>query len=379
MNLVALKMLVGDRAKYLGLIFGIGFATLLMSQQVSIFIGLMMRTASQILDVREVDVWVMHPRIKYVDELEAMPDVDLARVRGVEGVAWAVPLYKGNAVIRSPEGLLQQVILMGLDDGSLVGRPPRILLGSLADLKRPNALMIDRAGYEFIWPGEPLRTGRIVEINDRRVEIVAIAKASPPFVTFPVVYTRYSEALRFTPPQRNKLSFVVAKAAAGADPTALARRIEAQTGLQALTWREFAWRSVRHYIERTGIPVNFGITVALGFIVGAAVAAQTFYIFVIENLRQFGALKAIGVTDAQILRMVILQSLVVGALGYMLGIGLCALFFWSTADVPALDGFTLRWEVMAGSGLAVLVIMVLSSVASIRKVFVLDPAVVFRA
>ncbi len=378
MNRIALKMLLGDRAKYLGLIFGIGFATLLMSQQVSIFIGLMSRTASQILDVREPDVWVMHPRVKYIDEIEAMPEVELSRVRGVEGVAWAVPLYKGNAVIRSPEGLLQQVILMGLDDGSLVGRPPQILLGSLADLKRPNALMLDRAGHEFIWPGEPLRIGRVVEVNDRRVEIVAIAKASPPFVTFPVVYTRYSEALRFTPPQRNKLSFVVAKAAAGVGPAELARRIRARTGLQALTWSEFAWRSVRHYIERTGIPVNFGITVTLGFIVGAAVAAQTFYIFVLENLRQFGALKAIGVTDRQILGMVVLQALVVGGLGYAIGIGLCALFFWATSDVTALLGFVLRWQVMAGTGVAVAAIMLLSSLASIRKVFVLDPAVVFR-
>lgn len=378
MNRVALKMLIGDRAKYLGLIFGIGFATLLMSQQVSIFLGLMTRTASQIMDVREADVWVMHPRIKYVDEIEAMPDVDLARVRGVEGVAWAVPLYKGNAVIRSGEGLLQQVILMGLDDGSLVGRPPEVLLGSLADLKRPNALMIDRAGHAFIWPGEPLRTGRVVEINDRRVEIVAIAKSSPPFVTFPVVYTRYSEALRFTPPQRNKLSFVVAKAAPGVEPAELAQRIARQTGLQALSWQQFAWRSVRHYIERTGIPINFGITVLLGFIVGAAVAAQTFYIFVIENLRQFGALKAIGVTDSQILRMVMLQAMVVGALGYAIGIGLCAVFFWAMRDVPAFDGFFLRWQVVAGSAVAVLAIMVVSSLASIRKVFVLDPAVVFR-
>ncbi len=378
MNLVALKMLLGDRAKYLGLVLGIGFATLLMSQQVSIFIGLMTRTASQIMDVREADVWVMHPRVKYLDELEAMPAIDLSRVRGVAGVAWAVPLYKGNAVIRSSEGLLQQVILMGLDDGSLVGRPPKILMGSLADLKRPNALMIDRAGHQFIWPGEPLRVGRIVEINDRRVEIVAIAKASPPFQTFPVVYTRYSEALRFTPPQRNKLSFVLVKAAEGVAPVDLAKRIQARTGLQALSWQEFAWRSVRHYVERTGIPVNFGITVTLGFIVGAAVAAQTFYIFVLENLRQFGALKAIGVTDFQILRMVILQALVVGVLGYALGIGLCSTFFWLTRDVPALDGFILRWQVIVGTAVAVAVIMLFSSLASIRKVFVLDPAVVFR-
>jgi putative ABC transport system permease protein len=124
--------------------------------------------------------------------------------------------------------------------------------------------------------------------------------------------------------------------------------------------------------------VNFGITVALGFIVGAAVAAQTFYIFILENLRQFGALKAIGVTDAQILRMVILQAVVVGALGYGLGIGLCAIFFEATADVTALRGFVLHWQVMAGTAAAVLAIMVLSSIASIRRVFVLDPAVVFR-
>jgi putative ABC transport system permease protein len=135
---------------------------------------------------------------------------------------------------------------------------------------------------------------------------------------------------------------------------------------------------VEHYLTRTGIPVNFGITVALGFIVGAAVAAQTFYIFVLENLRQFGALKAIGVTDRQILGMVLLQATVVAAIGYALGIGLCALFFESTNDLTALRGFVLHWQVVAGTAAAVLAIMVLSSIASIRRVFVLDPAVVFR-
>ena len=64
----------------------------------------------------------MHPRVKYVDELEAMPAVDLSRVRGVDGVAWAVPLYKGNAVIRSDRGAAPA----GDPDGPrrrLAGRP----------------------------------------------------------------------------------------------------------------------------------------------------------------------------------------------------------------------------------------------------------------
>lgn len=378
MNAIALKMLMGDRAKYLGLIFGIAFATLLMSQQVSIFIGLMSRTASQILDITEADVWVMHPKVSYIDEIEALPDIDLVRVRGVQGVSWAVPLYKGLAVIRSVDGIMNQVILMGIDDASLIGAPHKMIAGSLSSLHAPNAMIMDRAGYEFIWPHQPIEIGRAAEINDRRVVITGVAEARPPFVTFPVVFTRYSEALRFTPPQRNKMSFVLVKAANGVSPSELAQRISAQTGLQAHPWREFMWRSIEHYLTKTGIPVNFGITVLLGFIVGTAVAGQTFYLFIIENLKQFGALKAIGVTDGQILVMVLLQALVVGAIGFGIGIGLCATFFAATSNVTALRGFILWPEVMGGTALAVTLIIIMAAIASIAKVFVLEPAIVFR-
>ena len=54
MNWLALRMLTGDRSKYLSLILSITFATLLMTQQVSIFMGIVTRSASQILDVRDV-------------------------------------------------------------------------------------------------------------------------------------------------------------------------------------------------------------------------------------------------------------------------------------------------------------------------------------
>src|ERR1700747_2806742 len=96
MSWVALRMLTGDRSKYLGLIFGVGFATLLMSQQVSIFAGIMRRTASQILDVRDADIWVMDDKVRYIDEVPGLPDTELQRVRGVPGVAWAVRMYKGQ-------------------------------------------------------------------------------------------------------------------------------------------------------------------------------------------------------------------------------------------------------------------------------------------
>jgi putative ABC transport system permease protein len=88
MSFVALKMLFGDRAKYLGLVFAIGFASMLMANQMSTFAGVLRRTTSQIQDVRDADIWVMDPRTRYVDEIEALSENDLYRVRGVEGVAW---------------------------------------------------------------------------------------------------------------------------------------------------------------------------------------------------------------------------------------------------------------------------------------------------
>ncbi len=379
MNRVALQMLVGDRAKYLGLIFGITFATLLIAQQTSIFVGLMQRTTSQIIDVHEADVWVMDPTVIYFDEIEPLPDTALGLVRGVSGTHWATPLFKANVVARARGGRLQQVIMLGVDDASLAGAPPRMLLGSVENLRQPDALILDRAGFEFIWPGEPLALGKELELNDRRAVVVGICEAAAPFVTFPVVYTRFGLARSYAPPTRNQMSFVIAKPAAGVSPAELAQRIRSQTGLQARTWDEFAWMTVNYYLTRTGIPVNFGITIGLGFLVGVAIAGQTFYLFVVENMRQFGALKAIGVGNFAIVRMVLLQALVVGLLGFGIGVGLSALFFELTSpNVTNLRGFYMPWQVMAGTGVAVMTIILIVSVVSIRKVLVVDPAMVFR-
>src|SRR3954454_17283182 len=134
-------MLVGDRAKFYGIVLGLTFAALLITQQGSIFCGLMCLTAGQIYDITGADLWVMDANVRYVDDVKPMIENNLYRVRGVAGVQWAVPLYKGQgrAKINSIDRLghkqevIEQVILLGLDDASMVGAPPpgRILAGSL--------------------------------------------------------------------------------------------------------------------------------------------------------------------------------------------------------------------------------------------------------
>ena len=378
MSWIAFKMLTGDRNKFLGIVFGVMFASLLISHQISIFVGILGRTTSQITDVLEPDIFVMDPKVRYVEEVPALLETDLQKVRGVEGVAWGVRMFKGLLRARLDDGNFRQVIVLGIDDATMVGAPREMVMGKLSDLRRPDAIVIDDAGYTYMWPNQPLELGKVIEMNDRRAVLVGICKASAPFVSAPIMYTRYTQAMRFVPPERNQMSFVLAKSDGSLPLQGLCDRIAERTGLQALTHDQFAKKTVDFYLAYTGIPINFGITVLLGFIVGVAIAGQTFYLFTVENLKQFGALKAMGVSNGRLIGMILLQAAIVGVLGYCIGIGLTALFFESTKNQVHLAGFFLPWQVMALTAAAVLVIVLLASLLSIRKVLVLEPAVVFR-
>ena len=378
MNYVALRMLLGERAKYLGLIFAIAFSTFLLENQTSIFAGILKRTASQVLDVTDADVWVMDPRTQYFEQTRALKDTDLFRVRGVPGVRYAVRLFKGTPVARAPDGTFSQTIALGLDDATLAGAPRKMLLGSWERLREPDTVVIDKAGYVLFFPGQPLELGRTLELNDHKVTIAGISDASAPFVSFPVIHTRYSEAIDFQGRERKQLSFVLARPDPGVGAAELARRIEAGTGLRARTADEFRWDCIRYYLANTGIPVNFGITITVALIVGTVVAGQTFYLFTVENLKQFGALKAIGVTNRRLVGIILLQAFTVGAIGFAIGTGMAAAFFEVTLQKLATRGLILMWQNVALTGGCILFVIIVASLLSIRRVLVLEPAAVFR-
>jgi len=388
LNFLALRMLMGDRAKYIGIVFGITFAAMLITQQVSIFCGLMSRTFGFISDTGYPDVWVMDPKVQFIDDIKPLQDTQLLRVRGVEGVEWAVPLYKGMIKARLSDGTFQNCNVIGLDDASLVGGPPQMLEGSLEDLRRADGVIVDEVGASsrlaYVERDEKgavistrnLRVGDLLELNDRRAVVVGICSVQRTFQSQPVIYTTYSRATKFAPRERKLLSFICVKAKAGVDHAALADRIETDTGLAALSAQEFSWKTMLYFMKYTGIPINFGIAVALGFIVGTAIAGQTFYQFTSDNLRQFGALKAMGATNLRLLGMIFLQALVVGVIGYGLGVGVASTF--AVLAKKSELAFLLLWQTLAVTGGAITLICLLASLLSIWKVMRLEPAIVFK-
>jgi putative ABC transport system permease protein len=385
MNYIALKMLMADRSKFLGIVMGLTFASLIMTQQPAIFLGLMTRTFSFISDLGLPDIWVMDKKVQFVDDIKPMQDTELYRVRGISGVQWAMPLYKGLLKARLADGAFQTCNLIGLDDATLIGGPPVMLQGKIEDLRRSDGVIVDWEGAKDklakpapIAGGKaiPLQVGDSLELNDHRAIVVGIAKVTRTFQSQPVIYTTYSRAKSYAPSERKLLSFVLVKAKAGENVPDLARRISQQTGLVAYSRDQFKTLTYQYFMKYTGIPINFGISVLLGFLVGAAIAGQTFYNFTLENTRQFGVLKAMGTGNWTLLRMILLQAVLVGSLGYGLGVGLTAVFGYSMRHT--ILAFKFPWQLLVFSVAGVSMICVFAALLSIRKVIKLEPAIVFK-
>ena len=239
-------------------------------------------------------------------------------------------------------------------------------------------MLIDDGGAVNLFDDGEEPIGQRLELNDQRAVIRGIADAIPSFTSQVVLYTKYSQALNYVPGTRNRLTFVLAGVSEGESAQTVAARIEQQTGLKAETRAEFADAGVNFIIENTGIPTNFGITVVLGFVVGVAIVGLTFSLFIRDNIKQFGALKAIGVTNSKIVGMVAAQAGLVGIVGYALGVIGTVAFIFGFGNNPFFKGFYVPWQIPLVSMVAVIIILAITGWIALRRVLSTEPAAVFR-
>ncbi|MEM9495211.1 MAG: ABC transporter permease [Pseudomonadota bacterium] len=376
MNDIALKILWADLGKAAAMILGVAFSTLLMAQQAAIFVCLIGNTASHISAAQDVDIWVADGRADYFDDPGALPAALAQRVKSVAGVAYAAPFIRMNVVLDSND-FVEQGILVGVEADTLMGAPQKMLQGAIASLRSTDTFVIDGRGYSDIWPGEELRLGRILEVDGRRLRLVGIVDPPSPFISMPLIYTSTATAALVRPGVSP--GFVVVRAEESAQAAPLAQAISEQTGYGAFDKDAFAQMTIDYYLDNTGIPINFAITITLGFIVGAAIVAQTFYLFVTENLRHLAVFKAMGANARQLITMTAIQCVSVAVIGFGLGIAGAAYFFETVPEkITAFKGFYLPWGIFVKVGLVVLGISLVSGLISIQRAVRFAPAHVIR-
>ncbi len=391
---VALKMLVGDRAKYVGLIFGITFTSFLVTFAASYFAGIMTRGYALVSENATADVWVMDPAVNSVEQTTNMSLQALARVRSVAGVQSAVPLMLATADVRFPNGRYQPFQIIGVDDVTLTGLPP-MKGGVMPGLLRvPDAVVVDAGGssgkletpFQVAdqWPRDKphldaptreLATGDELLVNDYLVRVAGRSQGLPRFPPRPQLYMTVSNATRILPPERRRLTFVLATAAPGVAPEDLAIRIESATGLRARTSADFKSDTVHWFLVNSEDVGDIAAMLTLAMSVGFGVTGVMLYMFTNENLRNYAVLTAMGATPRLLLTMVFAQAGVCGLIGTGLGLGLSAII----GQLASMAGFPFRmmWFTPLLGAVTVVLVSVVAAALSVRPVLKLEPSLVF--
>lgn len=392
---IAWKLLVGDRAKYSGLLFGITFTSFLVTFAASYFCGFMTRGFALIAENPAADVWVMNSAVESVEQTTNMPLSALNRVRSVEGVRFAAPLAIGTAEVRFASGRFQPFQVIGIDDATLAGAPA-MKDGVTADvLRAPDAVVVDPGGtsgkletaerMSDQWQRgaphldavtRPLAAGDELLVNDRRVVVRGRSEALPRYPPRPLLYTTYSNAIRVLLRERHRLTFVLATAAPAVTPRELATRIQARTGLRARTSDDFKADTVRWFLVNSEDVGDIAAMLTLAMSVGFGVTGIMLYMFTNEHLKQYAVLKAMGATSRLLLAMIFVQAGVCALLGTGLGLAVCAII-GQIVSAEAGYPFRMMWFTpVLGGGMVVVVSMVAAAISA-RPVLKLQPGVVF--
>jgi len=372
---VAFKMLIGNRASFLGGVFGVFLATLLISQQSAIFLGLVSRSYRMVTDISLPNIWVIDPSTQGEGAIRTMPVEYLDVVRSTQGIEWAVPINLMDIPIAMESGVFKMAQLYGLDDATLVGAPSVMVEGNVGDLHREDGVIIDynsaKGSLARTLPDGsvvPITIGDTFEINNHRAVVVGIAKINPGFFPQPIMFTSNSQFEKFTSVKR--IAFIAAKTREGADVNNVLNRINSFLKFDGLTSDQFK-RKIAEYFLKTGILINFGLSVGLGLIIGFSITGQIFYILTLQNISYYALMKALGGNQKMILKMILLQAVLVGVIGYVLGTATTLL--WGYAIKNTALAFLFPWQLLVFTAIVAFIICIFTAVLSIRNVLHADP------
>lgn len=371
-SLVALKILLHDRATTLGSMIGVIAIVFLVGQQLAVLFGLF-TFMSVLVDHGGADIWVCSKNITNINSAGLIPERYVDRISGLPQVAWAEPLLFGNGTFVTGQGKNESVQVVGLRLPRAAAGPWRFFKGSIADLLDHEAITLDRLDLPMFGNPEP---GRMYEISNVRVKVSGITQSIKGFAGR-LVFTNLVKArdILKTPPGRCRA--VLVKLEPGADRRAVVAQLrDMLPTAEVLDASDLSILTRIYYIKNTGMGGSFGFSTVVGALVGIIIIMLTMYTAVLQRQKDFAVLRALGARKIDILIIVLLQSLMIGMAGIVVGFLLLSAFLQATLDSP-LPSY-LPGSAAPVLALGTLFLCVLGSVLAMRKAVSIEPATVFR-
>ncbi len=415
---LARKNLLNDIPRFLVAQAGIMFAVSLVTLQTGIFNGFT-RSTGQLMYNSDADIWVSSDTLVQLETTLPIPLSYVLDARKIEGVEIAEPLIFSGALWRPPKGDITRARIIGFDLKGQLFAPINIREGSINELKKPYKLIVDKTNQDSL---SVKKIGDTIQVNSLPAQVVGFTQGNKSIVSNSFAFMSLetantiltsgqtssvscqlpSKSREFSctnsysapsdlaapitpPPLPNKLvasdliTYVLIKVKPGEDIQKLKKKLEASLpNTRAYSREELLEKNETFWQKRTGVGFVLGLGAVVGVIVGIIIVGQILYSSVLDHLKEFGTLKAIGASDWTIYGVIIEQALWMSVFGYIPGMILCyGVAYWAFATQGILILIT---PVSAIAVLGITVGMCVgSAIFAIQKVTRLDPAMVFKA
>ena len=369
---LAFRMLFDAPFKSLGTLLGVFISVFLMAQQASTLIGILGRVTS-FVDASGIDIWLTSLATESTDATGSLPAVKVAAAAGTPGVAWAAPIVQGQGRVTRPDGVQENVKVLGVEPPRYAGLPRHLAAGTTSASLRGSGRIflnwVDRPTFAAAEPGDR------IEINGRAGVVAGFFVGVNPHNPFYYVFANIDDARALTDFPQDRVTYVGVGVAPGTRVEDVAARLQARVpDVLVKTTPELHEMEKRFFLVRTPVGVLFGLGTVIAALIGAAIVAITLYSTAVDRARDYGTLKAIGATQRDILLLLLLQAWIFCAAGYVLGMTAFAVVRLSFSELA----MAVTPQLVVGVGLAAFTSCTLASLVAVRRVLLTDPAIVFR-
>lgn len=368
---IGLQMAVYDKAKFIGTLAGVVFAVVLSAQQIGILLGLLQKN-TMFVDKAGADIWIVAPGTTLFQRGEPLPENMVLRARVTPGVAEAAGLLFAQVSIRRPEGGSEPLTLIGTEYPRLLGGPWNLVSGSASALGYPNTMIFEDSERNKF--GD-INMDSVREISGRQVRVGGFTWGLLPFgPPYAFADLGFARVLSNTPSDR--ISFVMVRVAPGEDVEVIRQRLQERIPEATVMSTSEYHVSIISHLLRIQLGVTFGTSTAFGLFIGLIIVALSMFSAVLDSIREFGTLKAIGCTNRDLTVLLVSQSIVYALLGSLLGLALVARIAEAMRSPRIL--VPLPTWLVASAPLLMMGMCILAATLALRRVRKLEPAMVFR-
>ena len=365
---LALRNLFQNRVRFIISAGGAALALLLILTLNAIVAGLESQITAYI-DYSGADMIVSQRDVRNLHmATSTLPIEVVGEIRSVTGVQTVTPiLYATNTVQMGEDPIVTYVI--GLPPDATMGLPWRIIQGQ--SIPANGQAVVDyglavRAG---------LGIGDTVETMGQEFTIAGLSEGTANFMNSLTIISLddFARIRRAT----DSVSFVLVKIQPGTPISDVLSRMEQALPNTTIQLRQTFAGEERKLVQDMSSDI-INIMNMIGFVIGLAVIALTTYMATLSRKTEYGMLKALGLGNRSLYRVVLAQ----GVISVVSGLVLALFFTLALAAVVPRFAPNLTLEIdgpslLRLSGLS-LVIAGLASILPIRQIIGLEPAVVVR-